>query len=64
MTGQGAPWEPPMGRPGADSPQRRESVRYRCAAGHFLPTDFRPPFHRDPDDWDDSCESNCRRRNA
>lgn len=33
--------------------------RYRCAAGHFLPATFQPPA-RDPHDWDDSCESNCR----
>ncbi|MFD5709522.1 hypothetical protein ACFWHW_03855 [Streptomyces pharetrae] len=32
----------------------RPRPRYRCARGHFLPADFRPPA-TEPDDWDDEC---------
>lgn len=55
----GAKKEPAMDRHEAGGPRCRElqpkAKRYRCSRGHFLPADFRPPFHRDPDDWDDTC---------
>lgn len=63
----GARKEPAMQRHDAGGRRCRalggvpEPKRYRCDRGHFLPADFRPPFHRDPDDWDDTCESKCRR---
>ncbi|MGZ0231159.1 hypothetical protein [Streptomyces sp. CPS1] len=55
--------EPAMSWHEADGERCRElgrGPRYQCSAGHLLPDTFRPPA-TEPDDWDDSCETNCRR---
>jgi hypothetical protein len=54
----GAKKEPAMGwhEAGGERCQRLAAARprYRCADGHLLPANFRPPA-TDPDNWDDSC---------
>lgn len=56
--------EPAMSWHEADGERCKELAspqpRYRCDRGHLLPATFRPPA-TEPDDWDDSCESNCHR---